>query len=192
VQAQRAEFRVAAGALDPARLLFLDEAGANTALTRTHGRAPKGQRVAGAVPQGHWRMTTMIAAIRLAGLSAALLFEGATDAEAFATFVEQVLAPTLRAGDVVVMDNLSSHKSQRAQRAIEAAGAYVLFLPPYSPDFNPIEKMWAKIKALLRAAARRTVEGLWAAISAALLQVTPAECRNFFASCGLPVTATLT
>jgi len=192
VQAQRTEFRVAVEALDPARLIFLDEAGANTAMTRAHGRAPKGQRVVGEAPQGHWRMTTMVAAIRLAGLSAALLFEGATDAEAFATFVEQVLVPALRAGDVVVMDNLSSHKGQRVQRAIEAAGAYVLFLPPYSPDFNPIEKVWSKVKALLRAAARRTVEGLWEAISAALLQVTPAECRNFFASCGLPVTASRT
>jgi len=192
VQAQREEFRVAVGALNPARLIFLDEAGANTAMTRTRGRAPRGQRVAGEAPQGHWRMTTMVAAIRLAGLSAALLFEGATDAEAFATFIEQVLAPALRAGDVVVMDNLTSHKAERARRAIEAAGAYVLFLPPYSPDLNPIEKMWAKVKALLRAAARRTKEGLWEAISAALLQVTPAECRNFFASCGIPMTATLT
>lgn len=192
MQAQRAEFRIAVQALDPARLIFLDEAGATTALTRTHGRAPRGRRVVDAVPQGHWQVTTMTAAIGLAGLPAGVIFEGATDAEAFATFVEQALVPALRPGQVVVLDNLSSHKSARARQAIEGAGAYGLFLPPYSPDLNPIEKLWAKVKALLRGAARRTVEGLWAAIGAALEQVTAADCRGFFASCGITLNATET
>jgi transposase len=146
--------------------------------------------VAEAVPHGHWQMTTTVAAIRLAGVAAALVFEGATDAAAFETYVEGVLVPALRPGDVVLLDNLSSHKGARVVSLIEAAGARVVFLPPYSPDFNPIEKMWSKVKAALRAAGARTKEALWEAIGQALRAVTAADCAGFFASCGIPATTT--
>ena len=178
--------------IDPQRLIFLDEAGASTTLTRLRGRAPQGERVVGQVPQGHWHITTLIGAMGVNGPTAGLMFEGATNTEAFATFVEQVLQPQLQPGDVVVMDNLSSHKGARVRQAIEQAGARVRFLPPYSPDLNPIEKMWSKVKALLRAAAQRTVPGLWDAICDAWKKVTASDCRGFFASCGIRVTATST
>ncbi len=161
-------------------------------MTRTYGRAPKGERVVDKVPHGHWHITSMIGAIRVNGPAAGLIFEGATDTEAFVTFVEQVLGPQLQPGDVVVMDNLSSHKSTRVQQAIEQAGARVRFLPPYSPDLNPLEKMWSKVKGLLRTAAQRTVTGLWDAICDAWKKVTPSDCQGFFASCGIPVPATAT
>jgi transposase len=189
VQQQRQEFRAEVQVIDPERLIFLDEAGASTNMSRICGRAPKGERLVSAVPHGHWHITSMIGAIRLSGPAAGLIFEGATDAEAFSTFVEQVLVPQLHPGDVVVMDNLSSHKSQRIREAIENTGARLRFLPPYSPDLNPIEKMWSKVKRLLRSAAQRTVSGLWEAICAAWKQVTPGDCRGFFASCGIPVPA---
>lgn len=185
MQEQRQQFREATAQIAVPELVFLDEAGASTAMTRTHGRAPKGERVVDKVPQGHWHITSMIGAITWSGVLAGLVFEGATDTEAFVTFVEQILAPKLRPGQVVVMDNLSSHKSQRVRRAIEKTGARVLFLPPYSPDFNPIEKMWSKVKSLLRSAAKRIVNDLWDAIQHAFAQVTPSDCRGFFASCGL-------
>lgn len=161
-------------------------------MTRLRGRAPKGQRLVADVPQGHWHVTTMIGAVRLTGLVAGLIFEGATDTEAFATFVERSLVPQLRPGDVVVMDNLSSHKAARVREAIVGAEAEAWFLPPYSPDFNPIEQVWSKLKALLRSAGRRTVRGLWAAIGAAWQQVTASDCRNSFAACGIPIPATPT
>jgi transposase len=161
-------------------------------MTRLRGRAPKGQRLVADVPQGHWHVTTVIGAVRLTGPVAGLVFEGATDTAAFATFVEQALVPALRPGDVVVMDNLSSHKAARVREAVEAAQAAVWFLPPYSPDLNPIEKVWSKLKGLLRSAGRRTVRGLWQAIGAAWRQVTASDCRNSFAACGIPPPATLT
>jgi transposase len=173
-------------------LIFVDEAGATTTMTRTRGRAPKGQRVVDAVPQGHWQVSTMIGAVRLTGVVGGLVFAGATDTEAFATFAEQVLAPQLQAGDVVVMDNLSSHKGLRVRRAIEGAGARLWFLPPYSPDLNPIEKMWSKVKALLRAVEERTVAALWEAIGRAFREVTASDCQGFFASCGIAIPATET
>jgi transposase len=130
----------------------------------------------------------MIGAIRLTGVTAGLMFEGATDTPAFATFVEQVLVPELQPGDVVVMDNLSSHKAACIRQAIEGAGARVLFLPPYSPDLNPIEKMWSKVKSYLRTAAKRTKEGLWDAICEAFRRVTKGDCGGFFTSCGIAAT----
>ena len=160
-------------------------------MTRRCGRAPAGQRVVDAVPQGHWCVTTMISAINLAGVVSSLVFQGATDAEAFATFVEQLLVPKLRRGDVVILDNLSSHKTARVQAALDRVGARLLFLPPYSPDLNPIEKMWSKVKGFLRSTAERTIDGLWDAIGRGLNQVTTEDCRGFFASCGLPLPATL-
>jgi transposase len=161
-------------------------------MTRLRGRAPKGQRLVADVPQGHWHITTMVGAVRLSGLVAGLIFEGATDTEAFSTFVEQALVPQLRAGDVVVMDNLSSHKAARVRGAIEGAQATVWFLPPYSPDLNPIEKVWSKLKGLLRSAGRRTVQGLWQAITTAWQKVTASDCSNSFAACGIPIAATPT
>jgi transposase len=190
VRQRRAGFPAELQALRPARVIAVDEAGATISLTRTHGRAPPGQRVVDDVPQGSWHVSTMLGAISVAGPLAGLVFEGATDAEALATFAEEVLAPVLRPGDVVLLDNLSSHKGERVRRAIEATGARLLFLPPYSPDFNPIEKMWAKVKAQLRSAARRTVPALWEAICAAFQAVTAADCQGFFASCNLPLPAT--
>jgi transposase len=161
-------------------------------MTRRRARAAPGQRAVGAVPFGHWSVTTMVAAIGLAGVLASLTYAGGTDTEAFATFIEEVLGPQLRSGDVVVLDNLSAHKAERVRQAVEARGAVLLFLPPYSPDLNPIEKAWSKVKAWLRKRAARTALSLGYAIGEALDRITAADCRGFFVSCGLPVPATLT
>jgi transposase len=171
-----------------ARLVFLDETGVNTAMSRTHGRAAPGERVAGRVPKGHWHTTTVVGAMRLDGCCAAMTLAGGTDAVAFETFVEHCLVPALRPGDIVVMDNLPAHKAAGVGELIEAAGATVAYLPPYSPDFNPIEKMWSKVKAFLRSAAARTQEALQEAIANALRAVTAADCRGWFASCGYVAT----
>ncbi len=146
--------------LDPAKLIFLDESGAKTNLTRLCGRALKGQRVHAQTPHGRWQTTTMMSSIRLDGTTACMALEGTTDTESFRAYVEAVLVPTLRAGDLVVMDNLSPHKSDPTLALITQAGAQVLFLPAYSPDLNPIEKMWSKVKALLRAHEARTPAAL--------------------------------
>jgi transposase len=164
--------------------VFLDESGARTSMTRTRGRAPRGVRVVEAVPHGHWRTTTMIGAVRLDGPFAAAVVGGATDADVFRAYVEHVLAPDLRPGDVVVLDNLQPHKASGVREAVEAAGATLLYLPPYSPDFNPIENMWSKVKAHLRAAAARTYEALQEAITHAIHAVTADDCRGFFRHCG--------
>lgn len=140
------------------------------------------------MPQAHWRMTTLIAAVRCTGLAAPLLFEGATDAAAFRTYVERVLVPALRPGDIVVLDNLAAHRVPWVARRIRKAGAGVWYLPPYSPEYNPIEKIWAKVKAQLRQAKARTTEALWQAIAAALAAVTPDDCNHCFAHCGYPAT----
>lgn len=190
MQQKRAEFLEEVKDIDPEQLVFIDEAAATTAMTRLRGRAAAGERVVDSVPHGHWCVTTMVGAIDLAGVRAGLMFEGATDTPAFATFVDEVLAPRLKPGNVVVMDNLSSHKAACIREAIERTGARVLFLPPYSPDFNPIEKMWSKVKSLLRTAAQRTKDSLWDAIGQAFRQVTASDCHGFFASCGFPATAT--
>jgi transposase len=153
-------------------------------MTRLRGRAPRGQRVHASSPYGHWHTTTMISSIRLDGTTACMTLEGATDTEAFRAYVREVLCPTLRPGDLVVMDNLSPHKSDQTLDLIAAAGAEVLFLPPYSPDLNPIEKMWSKVKALLRSAEARTPTDLVAAIGSALARVTPNDALGWFASCG--------
>jgi transposase len=153
-------------------------------MTRLCGRAPKGERAHASTPHGHWQTTTMMSSIRLDGTTACMALEGATDTESFRAYVEMVLVPTLRTGDVVVMDNLSPHKSDPTLALIRAAGAQVLFLPAYSPDLNPIEKMWSKIKARLRAMEARTPEDLVRAIGQALAQVTPQDALGWFASCG--------
>ncbi|MGH7937703.1 MAG: IS630 family transposase [Bryobacteraceae bacterium] len=169
---------------DPARLIFLDESGAKTNMTRLRGRALRGARVYAKVPQGHWQTTTMLCAIRLDGSTACMTIDGATDTEVFRTYVRSVLRPTLRPGDIVIMDNLSPHKSELTLSLILEAGAQVLFLPPYSPDFNPIEMMWSKVKQHLRSAAARTEADLLAAIGSALTMVTAQDAINWFASCG--------
>ena len=170
--------------LDPARLIFIDETGASTKMARLRGWAPRGERCRAAIPWGHWKTTTFTAGLRLDGLATPMLLDGPMDGEAFLAYVEQVLGPELREGDLVVMDNLPAHKMAAVRAAIEAAGARLLYLPPYSPDFNPIEKAFSKLKAHLRKAAARTVDDLWQAIAASLELFTPDECANYFISAG--------
>lgn len=153
-------------------------------MTRLCGRAPKGQRVHASAPHGHWQTTTMMACLRLDGRTACMTLEGATDTESFRAYVEVVLVPTLEPGDVVVMDNLSPHKSDPTLALITGVGAQVVFLPAYSPDLNPIEKMWSKVKTLLRTAEARTPSDLVQAIGQALARVTAKDALGWFASCG--------
>ncbi len=157
-------------------------------MARLRGRAPKGQRLRMSVPHGHWKTTTFIAGLRRDGIVAPFVLDGPVNRDAFEAYVAKVLVPELRAGDTVVMDNLSSHKGPRVSKLIEAAGASLLYLPPYSPDFNPIENAFAKLKALLRKAAERTVEGLWTAIGRLVDVFTPTECANYFAAAGYDAT----
>lgn len=170
--------------LDPAKLLFIDETGASTKMARSHGRALKGERCRAAIPHGHWKTTTFTGALRLGGMTAPMILDGPMDGTAFLAYVGQVLVPELKAGDVVVMDNLPAHKVSGVREAIEAAGASLLYLPPYSPDFNPIEMAFSKLKAALRKAAARTIPELWKAIAEAIETFTPAECQNYFANAG--------
>jgi len=170
--------------LDPTRLVFIDETAASTKMARRYGRAPLGERCRAAVPHSHWKTTTVTAGLRLTGIAAPMVLDGPMTGEAFRAYVEQVLVPELAAGDVVVMDNLPAHKVGGIREAIEQAGATLLYLPPYSPDFNPIEMAFAKLKALLRAAATRTIPNLWDAIAHAIQQFTTNECRNYFATAG--------
>ena len=153
-------------------------------MARKHGRAPKGQRLRVGVPHGHWKTTTFVAGLRSEGIVAPFVLDGPINRLAFETYVARVLVPELRVGDIVVMDNLSSHKGPAVRDMIEAAGARLLYLPPYSPDFNPIENAFAKLKALLRKAAERTIGGLWTAIGRIIDRFTPRECTNFFAAAG--------
>jgi len=164
--------------------VFIDETWASTNMARTHGRAPRGERLRAAIPHGHWKTTTFVAGLRNSGLVAPMVLDGPINGELFQVYVEQVLVPDLEAGDIVVMDNLGSHKGAAVRTAIEAAGASVLYLPPYSPDFNPIEKAFSKLKAMLRKAAARTVDVLWATIAQIIDTLTPTECTNYFTSAG--------
>lgn len=157
-------------------------------MTRLRGRAPKGQRVYDAAPHGHWRTTTMISSIRHDGTTACMTIDGPTTSDVFQAYVRHLLAPTLRRGDIVVLDNLSSHKQANALALIEKAGATVKFLPAYSPDLNPIEKMWSKIKELLRAAKARTREALEKAIAQALNKISARDAAGWFQSCGYTIT----
>lgn len=165
-------------------MIFLDESCAKTNLTRLRGRAPKGQRVHAACPCGNWHTTTMIGALRLDGSTACMSIEGAADTDVFDAYVRQVLFPTLREGDLLVMDNLSPHKNQTTLQWLAAAGVEVLFLPAYSPDLNPIEKMWSKVKNFLRSVQARTPADLVEAIGNALRSITPQDAIHWFASCG--------
>jgi transposase len=174
------------------KLVFLDETWAKTNMTRTHGYAPRGQRLADAAPHGHWHTTTFVGALRVDGFIAPLVVDGAVNGELFRAYVEQQLVPALRAGDVVVMDNLGSHTVAGVRRAIEGAGCRLLFLPPYSPDLNPVENAFSKLKRLLRTAAERAVERLWRTIGRLLDRFRPDECRNYFRHCGYTRNATRT
>jgi transposase len=170
--------------LDPAKLVFLDETWATTNMARRFGRSRRGERVVDCVPHGHWKTSTFVAGLRQDGLIAPLVLDGAMTGELFLAYVEQSLAPALRAGDVVIMDNLPAHKVAGVRDAIERAGARLLYLPPYSPDFNPIEQVFAKLKSLLRTAACRTVEALWTTIGNLLAHFHSDECANYLAHCG--------
>lgn len=191
MKAERAAWRAEFAAIDPARLVFVDESGASTAMDRTYGRAPSGVRVDGPVPHGHWKVVTLTAAVRLGGVPepACLAFDGATDAACFEAYVARCLAPALRPGDIVVMDNLSSHKTAEVRRLIEAAGAEARYLPPYSPDLNPIERMFSKLKAWLRKAKARTVDALIEAMGGALRAVRPGDIAGWFGHSGYRPTA---
>jgi transposase len=169
---------------DPELLIFVDESGASTKMARLRGRALRGERCRAAIPHGHWKTTTFTAALTLRGMTAPMVLDGPMNGPAFLAYVEQVLAPTLRPGQVVVMDNLPAHKVPGIRTMIEATGARLRLLPPYSPDFNPIELAFAKLKAILRRAAARTIPELWDTIGDALPQFSPAECANYFTACG--------
>ena len=186
MKAERAAWREEFAAVDPARLVFVDESGASTAMDRTYGRAPSGVRVDGPVPHGHWKVVTLTAAVRLDGVPApaCLAFDGATDTACFEAYVGRCLVPALRAGDIVIMDNLSCHKTAEVARLIAAAGAQVRYLPAYSPDFNPIERLFSKLKAWLRTAAARTVDGLIDAMGDALRAVRPGDVLGWFRHSG--------
>jgi transposase len=153
-------------------------------MARLRGRALRGERLRSGIPRGHWKTTTFVAGLRLTGMMAPFVLDGPMNRSAFLAYVTQVLAPALKPGDVVILDNLPAHKGSKVRETIEAAGATLLFLPPYSPDFNPIENAFAKLKALLRKAAERTVQGLWAAISRLIDLFTPQECANSFRAAG--------
>jgi transposase len=156
-------------------------------MTRLRGRAPRGERLVDKVPHGHWKTTTLIAALGISGMRCSTVVDGAVNGDVFEAFVEQVLVPELRRGDVVVMDNLSSHKREHVRVLIEAAGARLVFLPPYSPDLNPIELIFAKVKQLLRSLACRTRDALWTAMQSVLDQVTPSDAANCYKHCGYPL-----
>jgi transposase len=184
VALKRDVWRVQQAGLDPERLVFLDETWAKTNMTRTRGRAPCGERLVAQAPHGHWKTTTFLAALRVSGLTAPLVVDGAINGEIFRGYVEQHLVPTLRPGDIVILDNLKAHKVAGVQKAIERAQAQLWYLPPYSPDFNPIELVFAKFKWLLRTAAERTVNTLWSRCGQLLDHFDEGECRNYFRHCG--------
>ena len=170
--------------MDPASFVFLDETSATTNMTRRYGWAPRSERLVDAAPHGHWRTTTFVAGLRSTGVIAPLVLSGSMTGESFRAYVEQFLAPALAKGDVVVMDNLQAHKVAGVREAVAAVGASILYLPPYSPDLNPIEQLFAKLKALLRKAATRTRDALWSIIGQLLAAFSPAECRNYLVNAG--------
>ena len=181
---QRRDWFTGQADLDPLRLVFIDETGASTNLARKSGRCRRGRRLRAAVPHGHYKTVTLVAGLRLSGLVAQKAFDRPINAALFEDWVEQCLVPTLSQGDIVVMDNLSSHKGPRVEQLIKAAGAELRYLPPYSPDMNPIEKAFSKLKAYLRKIAERTVAGLMRALETCADIFKPAECENYFNACG--------
>jgi len=183
---RRRNFTIARRFVDPQSFVFLDESGAQSNMTRLYGRSPVGQRCNDHTPHGHWKTTTLLSAIRLEGVieSATVIYDGPINRPTFEGYVEQYLTPSLRPGDVVVMDNLSAHKSDVVIEAIESVDATLWYLPAYSPDLNPIEKLWSKVKAWLRRVAARTFDAIGQALVDVLRTVEPNECANYFRSCG--------
>lgn len=180
----REQWKAGQSALDPERLVFIDETGTATNMARRYGRSLRGKRLCAKVPHGHWKTTTFIAGLRVGAVTAPCVIDGPMDGDTFRAYVEQMLAPTLRLGDIVSMDNLSAHKVEGVREAIEARGAELRYLPPYSPDLNPIEQLFAKLKALLRKAAERSLEGLWSRIGELLGLFPSSECANYFRNAG--------
>jgi transposase len=180
VAAKRAGWHELLAGESPAQLVFVDESGANTRMTRWRGRTLAGQRLVAQIPHGHYQTSTLIAGVRLGGACAPWLFDGAMDGELFLAWVRQGLVPVLQTGDLVIMDNLATHKVAGVREAIEAAGARLLYLPPYSPDFNPIENLWSKIKQVLRSLSPRTQPELLVAAGVAFDTISPADCLGFF------------
>ncbi len=181
---QRSRWPEELASIPAERLVFVDESGANTRMTRLYGRSPVGQRLASRIPHGHYQTSTLIAGVRLGGPCAPWVFEGAMDGEMFLAWLRQGLVPTLRPDDVVVLDNLATHKVAGVRETIEATGARLKYLPPYSPDFNPIENLWSKVKSLLRSLAPRTADELLAAAATAFAAVSPSDCLGFFSHAG--------
>ena len=184
VSERRARWRVEQLKLDPRKLVFIDETWAKTNMTRLRGRAPRGDRLVEKVPHGHWKTTTLIAALDHQGMRCATTIDGAVNGDVFTAFCEQVLAPSLEPGDLVVMDNLSAHKVKGVREAIETAKASVVYLPPYSPDLNPIELAFSKVKQLMRSARHRRIDALWHDTQRMLDAVTPSDAAGFFRHCG--------
>ena len=181
---RRRQWQARQGRVDPSRLIFIDETWTKTNMVRTHGRCPRGQRLIDKVPYGHWKTLTFVAALRHDRIDAPCLFPGPINAERFRAYVDQALVPTLKPGDIVVLDNLSSHKGEAVRQAIRNAGAHLLFLPKYSPDLNPIEQVFAKLKTLLRKAAERTVDSVCERIGELLDTFTSDECANYLKNAG--------
>jgi transposase len=184
VRALRGHFKRRVAQVEAERLVFVDESGINTAMTRTRGRAVPGERVPGAVPQGHWKTLTMIGALRLDGMAAAVTVDAATDTDVFGTFVRDALVPALRPGDVVVWDNLAAHKAQQVRGELDRVPARLVPLPPYSPDLSPIEPGWSKVKGHVRDVQPRTADALGHAAAEGFASVTAADARGWFENCG--------
>ena len=181
---RRVRWKTHQGRLDASRLVFIDETWAKTNMTRTHGRCARGRRLIAKAPHGHWRTLTFLAALRCDRIDAPCVIDGPINGQSFLAYVEQFLVPTLSPGDIVIMDNLGSHKGQAVRRAIRGAGAKLFFLPPYSPDLNPIEQVFAKLKTLLRKADERSTEATWRRIGTLLDRFTPDECANYLRNAG--------
>jgi transposase len=188
VQQQRRWWEILVTRIPTDRLVFIDETGANTKMIRRYGWGPKSARVVSDVPHGHWKTTTFVGALRTTGMTAPLVIDGPMNGDIFLAYVQQQLCQTLRPGDIVIMDNLSSHKRAGVKEALESVGAHARYLPPYSPDLNPIELAFSKLKTLLRKAAERTVDALWNRIGQLLDRFTSAECRSYFRHCGYTAT----
>jgi len=182
----RSQWREQVNTLEISQLVFLDESGSNIALTRLYARAPRGKRARGSIPRNRRKNVTLLASLSLSGIGETMMIEGSASAQVFEIYIEQILAPSLQKGQIVVMDNLSIHKGQKVREIIEARGCQLLFLPAYSPDFSPIEEAFSKVKAALRRAGARTHEALQQAIGQALLTVTAADASGWFTHCGYP------
>ena len=181
---RRARWKNYQARIDPRRLVFIDETWTKTNMAPIRGWCARGKRLQAKVPHGHWQTMTFIAALRVGRIDAPCVFDGPINGESFRAYVEQILVPTLAPGDIVVIDNLGSHKSKAVRTAIRAAGAKLFFLPPYSPDLNPIEQVFSKLKSMLRKAQERTVENVWRRIGSLLPAFKPQECANYFRNSG--------